>query len=75
MVAGTGTQYLDGLPTGVEQAHTTLPTTYQQPGPDEIWLRILQEVSAKNNSTVQGSLIILGIFCSHISSFIKFYML
>jgi hypothetical protein len=58
MVAGTGTNYLDGLPSGVEQAHTTLPAA--QPEQDGIWLRILQEVSAKNNNAVQSSLIILG---------------
>lgn len=61
MVAGTGTNYLDGLPPSLKKAHTALPT--EQPSPDEIWLRILQEVSAKNNNAVQGSLIFLGLFC------------
>ena len=62
MVAGTGTNYLDGLPPSLQKAHTALPT--EQPSPDEIWLRILQEVSAKNNNAVQGSLIFLGLFNS-----------
>jgi hypothetical protein len=60
MVAGTGTQYLDGLPTGIEKAHPALQSN--QPGTEGIWLRTLQEVSAKNNQAIQGSLLILGLF-------------
>lgn len=58
MVAGTGTNYLDGLPKGIEKAHTTLANS--EPNADGIWLRTLQEVNTNNNVAVQGSLIILG---------------
>lgn len=58
MVTGAGTNYLDGLPPNVERAHT-IPSSQPDDG-DELWLRILQEVSNKNNTAVLSSLIILG---------------
>lgn len=60
MVAAGGTNYLDGLSSNVDKAHT-IPSNQQTDDNDELWLRILQEVSNKNNTAVHGSLIILGI--------------
>lgn len=60
MITGMGTNYLDGLPPSTERANT-IPSSQSDDG-DELWLKILQEVSNKNNNAVRSSLIILGLF-------------
>nr|CAD2201725.1 unnamed protein product [Meloidogyne enterolobii] len=58
MITGMGTNYLDGLPPSTERPNT-IPSSQSDDG-DELWLKILQEVSNKNNNAVRSSLIILG---------------
>uniref|UniRef100_A0A915N774 Uncharacterized protein n=1 Tax=Meloidogyne javanica TaxID=6303 RepID=A0A915N774_MELJA len=52
MITGMGTNYLDGLPPGTDRANT-IPSSQSDDG-DELWLKILQEVSNKNNNAVRS---------------------